>query len=270
MFVPYLAGYTFSWTTAFKRRDFDVKDPAMRATITHTTAAEHPLLHEILRPPGPTDAPIFGDVSLDRISHFVRSFVRDAPDSFDVRTYGARTGADTEGAELGLPHALHDVLFWWKRETKSGVMRNYYTGQNILKMFLFSRARLTVVMTRFQPGAHAVRLTADPPDWVKAIVSSEPLPPPNVLLLDEAWRFVPTTFTSRKRARLATPPATAASTDPHGPLTGVCISCSRRIGRLDKATLCEVAPCDVMICPACHTYDTTFYCNLHRHTPPPK
>ena len=243
----------------------------MRATITHTTAAEHPILHDILRPPGPADAPIFADVTLDQISHFVRSFVRGAPASFDVRTYGVRTGADTEGSELGLPPALHDVLFWWKRETKSGVMRNYYTGQNILKMFLFSRARLTVVMARFQPGAHAVRLTTDAPDWMKAVVSSEPLPPPNVLLLDEAWRFVPTTFTSRKRARLASPPADALSVDPHAPLTGACVSCARRIGRLDIATLCDVAPCEVMICPTCHTYDTTFYCDIHRsRDAPPK
>lgn len=275
MFVPFIDGYTFTWRMAFKRRDFDVRDPSMRSTVAHVTAAEHPLLHSILRPRGvaPTQ-PLFAGLTADDLSVFVRSFVRGAPASFDVRAYGTRTGADTEASELSLPPQLHDVMFWWKRETKAGVMRNYYTGQNILKMFLFSRHRLDVVLARFGPGGHAVRLTRDPPDWTKAVVSDVPLPEPYTLLLDEAWNFVPATFINRKQKR-APPSRPPPALPPHPiappsfPTEGSCDGCGRSIRTADPATFCDYPDCESMICAVCHSLSADFLCTDHARPVPP-
>ena len=282
MFVPYMGGYILVWRAAFKTGDGDVDDATQKSLRFHFTASSHPDLHSILRgrPPG---APIFSDINPDDVTAFVRRSLPQVPASFDVRTYGARTGAEAEATVLVMPPTLNDVLFWWKRE--KAAMRTYYAPQNILHMFLFASSRLDVRSQPLGPGMHAAAFQGSAlPDWNAPVASMDPLPPIDLVAMDAAWRAVPHSLidarTQRSARRLGTsvlPPRTTSTRAPQPSIPaaqlaapanrGRCVNCRRNLRVRDKATLCEL--CDIMVCTICHPFDTDYYCPSHRAAAPP-
>ena len=270
MFVPYLGGYIFTWRTRFKERSGDVDDPTDASRRYHITAARHPDLHAIFTVAASRRGEaIFADVSASAMAAFVRANIPEAPDSFSIRNYSCRTGADCEAGVLLMPAPLNDYLFWWKREKAS--MRNYYSALNILHMFMFSEHRLHVDATGIGPGSHAATYAGPKlPDWRSAVTPRVSLPPINIVLINEAWHAVPATLIAARRAKVSrrlsgAPPAASSPSDPlprqSAALTGACAGCKRTIGPRQRATACE--HCDAMICTVCHTYDTDWFCTSH-------
>jgi hypothetical protein len=281
MFIPYDDGYILIWRHVCKRSAGDILDPVARAPVVHVTAATHPLLHRILS--GPRDnRPLFPGLSYDDLNRFVRARVSGVPDAFDVRSYGVRVAADTEAMELGVPPAIVDALFWWKRETTAST-KAYYSGLNIRRMFAFSRARLFMRFKHITPGKYDCILTKAAPDWLRLTVDARAsLPPLSAVDIDLAWQAESPHVTVRRQRILASLPAwvhddvpadCGPDVAPLPPIDGPedmsddCDACQRHVSRHRRGTYCDVQACPYFLCGVCHVnpkpYTTGHRCPQH-------
>jgi hypothetical protein len=273
-FIPWAGGYIFIWRHICKRSAGDVLDTAARSPIVHVTAATHPLLHSILGGPR-TDHLLFGGLSYADLNDFVRSHISGVPDAFDIRSYGIRVAADTEAMELGVPPHIVDALFWWKRESTAST-KAYYSGLNLLRMMLFSTARIHMAWRHFLPGRYACRLLRPAPNWTTCVVSKEPLPPLSAADVDMAWSAESPVVVERRQRLLAgalpqwsfddlpdEPMVEPELSDHDSEVSNDCNDCGVHLSRARRGTFCDEPRCPYIRCTACTPYNKSNRCPEH-------
>lgn len=277
MFVAYDRGFILIWRHVQKRTagDEDAVTEDEISKVNGISAARHPCLARILESAN-RDGRLFPTVTADRMNAFVREVVPGAPEGFDVRAHGLRTGADADADTLQMPDDLTRALFWWKRQKTD--MRAYYSAINVLQMFRFSERRAEVLISPLHPGAMgaAVRkkgLT----DWSTPVADSLPEPPaidelakavkavsPSFIL---SRRIRTTARTERARRALGCDPAPVLPSGKAPVMEGHCSKCFNNISARDRAAACVC--CDELACLGCHPdLKEDFRCLAHRLVQP--
>lgn len=267
MFLPYDKGFILAWRFVQKRAPVPEDDEAA-SSVGATTAARHPKLAAIIRRDLPNHR-LFPDVTASRLNAFARAKFPHCPPGFDVRAYGARTGADAEAVLLKLPDDITRKLFWWKREKND--MRGYYGGVNIQLMYTFSERRTQTVFAHIAPGNWSGAATAPNLDkWRTPVASSVPSAPPLSTILQTLRTACPALVVTRRlraaaraaAARRALGVPSAAPPAGPGPLEGTCCRCFEPVGPEDDGVICEL--CDEMVCADCVDDNTAdYYCPAH-------
>ena len=275
MFIPYDGGFLLVWRFVQKRAAGDADDIDARSRIGTVTAARHPLLADIIRHEDGNHR-LFDGLTHAELSAFVRECLPNAPPGFDVRTYGARTGADHDAQLLAMPDDLTRVLMWWKRAKPD--MRGYYGGVNIRLMFIFSERRLRVRATHVLPGVRDGVITdRGLTDWDTPVASTLPPAPAYQHILNALRVSCPSLAVSRRvraasraeRARVAAGlgPSPALPDGTADVLEGYCSMCFDEITAEDAAAACIC--CDELACTGCHpNLREDFRCLAHRRAAP--
>jgi hypothetical protein len=294
MFVPWQGGYILIWRWRFKSGRSDILDPELKSKRIHVTGARFDVLHRILGV-GDRDSLFLTDANNSELNAFVRAKWPNVPKGFTLRAYGARVAADISAMALGLDEDMCNALFWWRRSSQS--MRLYYGALSILRMYLFSEARLRLKCVHFAPGSYDAKLKGNLPDLSpKAILTARtaPLPAPDVATFDAAWN---TELTAVATARLAgvrrirlpdrawqcleagseerqcpvghdegasaSDGDTSSTASDCSALSVDCEVCRRHLDRKAKGTLCETAGCRLARCEQCQRWNTEWRCPPH-------
>lgn len=260
MFIPYAGGWLLLWRHAHKRAASSPVDPLFLSSSPMLSAARNPLLSEILskRPPGP----LFSKLSHASLTSFIRSSIPNVHQSFDIRAYGARVAAVQDSSELGVPSTLARSLFWWKQGEIS--MAEYYAGTNVMKMLIFSEARLLIQHSPLTPGYFAATISAPSPSWGPIIgPPPPPLPKPSPAGdLSLAWNATSESFISKRMKTIQSMRDKARAMLER---TFPCARCKVTIGLTQPAYLCDVEGCPWGVCPDCHPQgsDGHLWCPSH-------
>jgi hypothetical protein len=172
------------WRLATKTSKGDVWRKHRPLQRFRVSAAEHRGITKVMSRAGVAS---FGSLTTaQRMSDFVRNNIKGAPKAFDIRQYGVRVAADQDALELCMPTADQNRLFWWAPAKPD--MKLYYGGNNVLRMFAFSRERATIRYQYILPGTYiAVKPRAI--DW-EGVTTGETLhlpACPAVTEIDAVW-----------------------------------------------------------------------------------
>ena len=273
MFLPHSDGYLLVWRFVQKRAPVPESEDAA-SSVGAVSAARHALLHDIIKRDGPNRR-LFPDVTPARLNAFARAHFPHCPPGFDVRAYGARTGADAEANLLSVPDDIVRVLFWWKRANND--MRSYYGGVNVDLMFRFSERRLQTEFRHTLPGVWTGRVLARGlTRWDPAVGGALPDLPPYATVLETLRTRCPSLVVTRRvraavranAARRALGLATATTpAAAQAPLTGTCVHCFDELGPDDGGLACE--HCDEVICLDCVSdAEGDYFCPAHKKDAP--
>ena len=262
--VAYASGWLLLWRHSHKRAQAAPHDPHMLSSSPMLAAARHPLLDKIIGR-APTGL-LFPGLEHASLTTFVRERVPNAHPSFDIRAYGARVAAVQDAAELGVPAPLARSIFWWRQGEAS--MTEYYAGANVLRMMLFSEARLHIRHVPLIAGYFAASVASPPPSWVSVLGPAPPLPSPSTAhALALAWDVRSPSFIAKRLKIIGDTRDRAASIASR--MYSCCI-CKVFVGLTDPGYLCDARDCPWGVCASCHPggSDAELWCPTHAATPP--